>query len=180
MHAPFTLLPTTAIDDTVNRRLLKVQHTPVPKRRPKDLPDRCAQIRTCKHSARPLLPLAVPVQRDRHSAQPRADQSAERGPSCGIEGRRQPGQSAPRRRVHAMCVEERGGREQGDVQGQERRVRDMCRQRGAVQDKQRKEERSKQRGKAQGEQSGLFVLVSAGELVLSDQTRITTTRRNKK
>lgn len=83
----------------------------------------------------PLLPFPVPVQRDGHGAQPRAEQSTEQTAERLVEGRIGPGDGEHGLRVHASGVEDGVDAQEGEVRGAEERVGDVVEEGGAEEDK---------------------------------------------
>lgn len=91
----------------------------------------CASQHPPKHVARiyadqdcdgPLLPLAVPVQRDWHGAQPCTQEATQETTVALIEGGLEASQAQPGSRIDAVDHEQREGGENGQVCGGEEGV----------------------------------------------------------
>lgn len=95
---------------------------PPPHRPPKHLPQSPPAIRPRKDRNRPPLPLAIPVQRYRHRAHPRAHTSAQAGAKDLIDGHAQRGDGEPLVRDDAVDVDELRGGEEGNVRAAEEGV----------------------------------------------------------
>ncbi len=81
-----------------------------------------AGVHAAQYGDGPLLPLAVPVERDGHGAEPGAQHGAERAAVRLVERGGETGAEGPGRRVDAERVEEREEREDGQVGGAQGRV----------------------------------------------------------
>lgn len=80
------------------------------------------------------MPLAVPVQGNGHSAQPGAEEAAEKPAEGLIERCLEPGDGSPGARVNAVGVEERERGEQGQMGGAEEGMGDVGEQRRPEED----------------------------------------------
>lgn len=102
------------------------------------------------------MPLAIPVQRDWHRADPRTYQRAQPHPVQLVDWHLQAGELEPGRRVEAVRVEEVRGGQKRDVQREEGGVRVVRCDGGAEEDGEGREEGGCQgKGQEEGEGCGL-------------------------
>lgn len=115
-----------------------------------------ASVETHHNSDGPLLPLPVPVKRDRHRAQPRTDDCAQAHAVDLVQGQLQAGSLHPYSHIQTVDVKELRCDEETEVDGYENRVGLMGRQRRAEEDYQ-DEDRGDGKGDGQdkGEEGGL-------------------------
>lgn len=117
--------------------------------------DDAAGIRPGQDRDRPPLPGAVPIQRDGHGAQPRAQRGARGAADDGVERRAEARERGPRGPVDPVYPEEREERQERQVSGAEERVRRVREQRGAEQHDGQVHDRRRERGEDDGEDDGL-------------------------
>lgn len=85
-----------------------------------------SSISTTENGNRPPLPLTVPIQWNRHSAQPRAHKATHQTAKGLIERCTESADRSPGGRVDAVYVEEREECKEGKVRGAQECMRPMC------------------------------------------------------
>jgi hypothetical protein len=108
-----------------------------------------------QNSHGPLLPLAVPVQRDGHSAQPGAEEATQKSTKGLVQGGPKSGEGSPGAGVDAVGVEERERREQGQMGGAEEGMGDVGEQRRPEKDHDDVEEGRQDQREQEGEEKSL-------------------------
>lgn len=110
-----------------------------------------ASVKTHDNRDGPLLPLPIPVKRDGHRAQPRADDCAQAHAVDLIQGQLQAGGLHPYSHIQTVDVEELRRDEEAEVDGDENRVGLVGRQRCAEEDYQDEDRRD---GEGDGQDEG--------------------------
>lgn len=108
-----------------------------------------------QYGDRPLLPFAVPIQRDRHGTQPSPEKGTQQPAKALVQGSLEAGQGQPGGRIDAVDVEEREQTEQRQVGGAEKGMRDVSEQGGAEEDHDGVEERREDEGQERRQERGL-------------------------
>lgn len=97
----------------------------------RQFPHHGASVHATYNSDRPLLPLSIPIQRYRYRPQPRSS-TGTKGQAIDLIVRLlQTGETQPCRSVEAVYVEEMRGSQEGEMHGEESRVRLMRDEGGA-------------------------------------------------
>lgn len=111
--------------------------------------DKVAQVSPGEDRDRPLLPLTVPVERDRHGTEPSADDSADETAESLVQGSGGSENSRQRGAVNAANKENGEDGEDGDVGAAEKRVRNMGEERRAEEDQEDMKNRCCEEGEDQ-------------------------------
>jgi hypothetical protein len=103
----------------------------------------------------PLLPLAIPVEGNRHGSEPRADHGAHEAAKGLVEGGRDADDGLEGNGVGAADVEDGVDGEDGDVRGAEERVGGVGEEWGAEEDEEDVKDGRQDEGEDQRDDSGL-------------------------
>lgn len=123
-HRAQTPLPSSAQQRLMVSRQLYPR--PIKNIPPSQIPHHSPRIRSHDNRNRPLLPLAVPVQRDGYGSDPRPYASAQTHAVQLVDRQLQTHYLQPFGRVEAVRVEELGCGEEGEVECEEEGVGVVC------------------------------------------------------